>query len=277
MPGSLYIVSLPIGNLADITLRAIETLRSVDAIVAEDTRTTQRVLQRYEIRTPFYSSLYEGGEDSRVGDIVRQLVEGRNLALVSDAGTPLVSDPGYPLVRAAIVAGIVVTAIPGPSAALCALVASGLPADRFVFEGFLPRKRGHRKDLFAELQREPRTIIAYESPHRLLETLDLLATLLPERRIVVAREMTKLHEEFLRGQPAEVREHLATRDDVRGEIALVIEGCSETASRMSDEILAACLDILRQDGVPKRTQERLLVALGVPKNRAYQEAHLPPS
>lgn len=276
MPGSLYVVSLPIGHLSDITLRAIDTLRSVDAIVAEDTRTTQRVLQRYEIQTPFYSSLYEGGEDSRVNDIVSRLVEGRNLALVSDAGTPLVSDPGYPLVRAAIAAGVAVTAIPGPSALLCAVVASGLPADRFIFEGSLPRKRGHRRDLFAALQREPRTVIAYESPHRLLETLDLLATILPERRMVVARELTKLHEEFLRGRPAEVLQGLAARGDVRGEAVLVIEGCSDGAAPASDEALAACLNILRQDGVPKRTQERLLVALGVPKNRAYQEAHVPP-
>ncbi|MEW5825386.1 MAG: 16S rRNA (cytidine(1402)-2'-O)-methyltransferase [Candidatus Bipolaricaulota bacterium] len=273
MTGRLYIVSLPIGNLADVTLRALEVLRTVDAIVAEDTRTTRPLLNHYEIHTPFYSSLYEGSEDSRIDDIVRRLVEGRQIALVSDAGTPLMSDPGYPLVRAALRAGIEVSPVPGACAALAALVSSGLPPDRFAFEGSLPRKRGLREALFVSLGREPRTTVAYESPHRLLETLDLLARVLPDRAVVVARELTKLHEEFLRGTAAEIRQSLSARGDVRGEIVLIIAGCSVGPEDPDEGMLASFVDIAREEGVPKRVQERLLRALGIARNRAYDAAH----
>ena len=274
MSGRLFVVSLPIGNLADITLRAIETLGAVDFVLAEDTRTTRRVLDRYEIRTPFYSSLYEGAEDGRTADVVELLRSGKDVALVSDAGTPLVSDPGFPLVRAAVAAGIQVIPLPGPSAALAALVASGLPTDRFVFAGSLPRKRSHREELLAGLRRETSTTVAYESPHRLQETLDILARELPEREVVIARELTKLHEEFVRGRAADVAATLAARGEVRGECVLVIGGAEGEADPLDPERLEAVLAVAREEGLSKKGIERLLIAaLAMPKNRAYEIAH----
>lgn len=274
MSGRLFVVSLPIGNLSDITLRAIETLRTVDFILAEDTRTTRRVLDRYEIRTQFYSSVYEGAEDGRTTSLVELLLSGRDLALVSDAGTPLVSDPGFPLVRAAVAAGVQVIPVPGPTAAVAALVASGLPADRFVFAGSLPRKAAHRERLFSRLRNESSTTIAYESPHRLQETLDLLARELPDREVVVARELTKVHEEFVRGRAADVAEAFAERGDVRGECVLLVGG-AEDASDSPDPIREeAVLSLAREQGLSKREVEKLLVvALGMARNRAYELAH----
>jgi 16S rRNA (cytidine1402-2'-O)-methyltransferase len=274
MGGRLFVVSLPIGNLSDITLRAIETLRAVDFILAEDTRTTRHVLDRYEIRTPFYSSFYEGAEDGRAPDVVELLRSGKDVALVSDAGTPLVSDPGFPLVRAAVSAGIHVIPLPGPSAALAALVASGLPTDRFLFAGSLPRKKSHREVLFAGLRRETSTTIAYESPHRLQETLDILARELPEREVVIARELTKLHEEFVRGSTVEVAATFAARGEIRGECVLLIGGAGDEGDPMDPARLEAVLAVARDEGLSKKGVERLLVAaLAMPKNRAYEIAH----
>ncbi len=274
MSGRLFVVSLPIGNLADITLRAIETLRAVDFILAEDTRTTRRILDRYEIRTPFYSSVYEGAEDGRTAQSVELLLSGKDLALVSDAGTPLVSDPGFPLVRSAVAAGIQIIPVPGPTAAMAALVASGLPPDRFVFLGSLPRKAGHRERLFARLRDESSTIVAYESPHRLQETLDLLARELPERDVVVARELTKIHEEFVRGSAAAVSAAFAARGDCRGEFVLLIAGAPDDDRPADPGRVAAVLAFAREQGLAKKEIERLLVAaLGVTRNRAYELAH----
>ncbi len=274
MSGRLFVVSLPIGNLSDITLRAIETLRSVDFILAEDTRTSRRVLDRYEIQTPFYSSLYEGAEDARVAGVVDLLRSGRDVALVSDAGTPLVSDPGFPLVRAAVAAAIQVIPVPGPTAAMAALVGSGLASDRFVFEGSLPRKKGHRQELVRALKREPRTTIAYESPHRLQETLDILAAELPKRMIVVARELTKLHEEFVRGPAEDVAATFSARGEVLGECVLLIQGEGDATEPMDKAQREALLTIAREEGMSKKGIERLLTtAFGMPKNRAYEIAH----
>ncbi len=274
MAGRLYVVSLPIGNLADITLRAIETLKQADFILAEDTRTTRRVLERYEVETPFYSSLYEGAEDGRVADILEVLRQGKDIALVSDAGTPLISDPGFPLVRDAAAAGVEVVPVPGPTAALAALVASGLPPDRFCFEGSLPRKRSHREELFARLAREPRTTVAYESPHRLRESLDLLALVLPDRPMAVARELTKVHEEFVRGRAADVAAEFASRPEVRGECVLVIAGSDEARDPIDDDRLRAVLALAREEGISGKSLERLLVAaFGMARNRAYEMAH----
>jgi 16S rRNA (cytidine1402-2'-O)-methyltransferase len=274
MSGLLYVVSLPIGNLADITLRAIETLRKVDYILAEDTRTTKRVLDQYGIGTPFYSSLYEGVEDGRVSDLVARLVSGKSIALVSDAGTPTISDPGFPLVRAAVAAGVAVCPVPGPTAAIAALVASSLPTDRFVFEGSLPRKQGRRKDFFAQLRSERRTTVAYESSHRLQETLRLLDAELPERQIVVARELTKIHEEFLRGRAAEVARTFAERGEVRGECVLLVAGAESLEGDVDAGPLKAFLAVADEEGLPKRSLERLLMAaFGIPRNRAYELAH----
>jgi 16S rRNA (cytidine1402-2'-O)-methyltransferase len=274
MPGTLYLVSLPIGNLNDITLRAIQCLRKVDLIVAEDTRHTHRILSRYRIRTSFSWSLYQGVEEERVEPCLSLLREGKNLALVSDAGTPLVSDPGYPLVRAAVDAGIPVVPIPGATALVAALVASGLPTDRFVFDGAVPRKEGERSSYVATLQNEQRTVIVYESPHRLLATLQAIAGALPERRIVVARELTKVHEELLRGTASELLEVFSARGDVKGEIVLLVAG-SERPSRGAEASRAEeALLLLEAEGLSKTACARILTQiLGLPRNEAYRLVH----
>jgi len=273
MTGKLYLVALPIGNLEDITIRAIRILRSVDGILAEDTRTTKRVLDRYRVETPFFSSLFQGGERQRVDWLLGALRSGKNLALVSDAGTPLISDPGYPLVRAAISEGVPVIPIPGPSAAICGLLASGLPTDRFCFEGAVPRKSGERRALFERLRGEPRTTVLFESPHRLIQTLRELAEALPDRTITVGRELTKRHEEFLRGSPDEVIEALGSRDRVRGEFVLVLAG-APAAVEPDRERVREVLSLLREAGLPNKAIVRVLVAgFGLNRNAAYALVH----
>jgi 16S rRNA (cytidine1402-2'-O)-methyltransferase len=273
MTGKLYLVALPIGNLEDITIRAIRILRSVDGILAEDTRTTKRVLDRYRVETPFFSSLFEGGERQRVDWLLGALRSGKSLALVSDAGTPLISDPGYPLVRAAISAGVPVIPIPGPSAAIAGLVASGMPPDRFCFEGAVPRKSSERRALFERLRGEPRTTVLFESPHRLIRTLRELAEALPDRSITVGREVTKRHEEFLRGRPEEVLEVLGSRDRVRGECVLVLAG-SAAAVEPDRERVREVLTLLREVGLPNKAIVRVLVAgFGLNRNAAYTLVH----
>jgi 16S rRNA (cytidine1402-2'-O)-methyltransferase len=228
-PG-LYLVATPIGNLGDITLRAIDVLKRVDRIACEDTRQTQKLLNHFEIKTPTVSC-HLHNERERATELVETLRQGGRIALVTDAGMPGISDPGTWLASEAIAAGVTVFPIPGANAALSALVASGLPTGEFHFIGFLPEKAGARRsrleDLAAEAGRpgqQARTLIFYEAPHRILETLaDLEAVWGPELRVVVARELTKIHEEFLRGTPAELKRNLADRDRVRGEITLLVE------------------------------------------------------
>ena len=273
MTGKLYLVALPIGNLEDITIRAIRVLRSVDGILAEDTRTTKRVLDRYGVETPFFSSLFEGGERQRVDWLLGALRSGKSLALVSDAGTPLISDPGYPLVRAAISEGVPVIPIPGPSAVIAGLVASGMPPDRFCFEGAVPRKSSERRALFERLRGEPRTTVLFESPHRLIQTLRELAEALPDRSITVGRELTKRHEEFLRGTADEVLEALGSRDRVRGECVLVLAG-SAAAVEPDRERAREVLTLLRKVGLPNKAIVRVLVAgFGLNRNAAYALVH----
>jgi len=274
MPGKLYLVSLPIGNLEDITLRAIKTLRRVDLIVAEDTRNTRRVLDRYRIGTPFSRSLYQGVERQRVKCLLSLLEEGKDLALVSDAGTPLLSDPGYPLVRAAVEADIAVVPIPGPTAAIAALVASGLPTDHFVFDGMLPRKGTARRGYVERIREETRTVVCYESPHRLLETLDVIAEVLPERTIVLARELTKMHEEFLRGGAAQLMERLQARGGVKGECVLLIEGADQPQRKWDVDAVEELASLLREEGVSGRLAVKLLMrGFGVSRNEAYRLIH----
>jgi len=224
MAGRLFICPTPIGNLEDMTLRAIRVLREVDLIVAEDTRRSRTLLRRYNIRTPFMRSYYQGVEGERVAGVIKLLEEGKDIALISDAGTPLISDPGYPLVREAIARGIEVVALPGPTALIPALIASGFPPDRFAFDGMLPRPQGRLRRYLEGLQTESRTVIVYESPHRILKTLAIMAEVLPRREVVICRELTKLHEEILRGQPLELLETLKQRERIKGELALVIRG-----------------------------------------------------
>lgn len=273
MVGKLYLVALPIGNMEDITLRAIRTLRSVNGILAEDTRITKRILQRYGIETPFFSSVFQGGERQRAGWLVTQLRSGKHLALVSDAGTPLISDPGYFLVRAAIDGQIPVVPIPGPSAVITGLIASGIPPDRFCFEGAAPRKSGERRLLFERLRGESRTTVLYESPHRLIETLRDLADVLPNRTITLARELTKQHEEFLRGSPAELLDVVTSRERVKGEFVLILAGSAVEVApdqQRIEEVIAA----LQESGASHRLIVRVLIAgFGLPRNAAYKLAH----
>ena len=274
MFGTLYLVSLPIGNLEDMTIRAIRTLRAVDAIVAEDTRTTQRILDRYAIRTPFFSSLYQGAERARLDLVLDKLRDGADLALVSDAGTPLVSDPGFPLVRSAVEAGIPVSPIPGPSALLAGLVASGFPLDQFRFGGALPRKAGDRASQLTQLDRERCTSAFYESPHRLLETLRMLAEILPDRRVVLARELTKIHETFLRGTPEEILSAIGPVDRVKGECVLLIEGAPDVHEDIVPPRATEVRTLLRDAGLPKRSiVDALVLALGMRRNDAYRFVH----
>ncbi len=261
--GKLYIVSTPIGNLSDITVRGKEVLESVDGIVAEDSRRTGKLLSAHEIETPIVKTYYQGAED-RAEEIVKDLLEGRKLALVSDAGTPLISDPGYKLVRLAIRNGIRIIPVPGPSALTAALSASGLPTDSFVFDGMVPKKKNKRKKYFQELKTERRTTVVYESPHRIEATLETLADQLPEREICLCRELTKQHEEIIRETGEELLESVREREPLRGEITLVIKGASE------EEI--ARRKRKRYEDVPVEEQYRVLTDLkGMERKKAMKK------
>lgn len=222
LDSGLYLVSTPIGNLGDITLRALETLASVDLILAEDTRTTGKLLKRYGIATK-QRSYHIHNEHQIVNDIVSDLENGQRMALVSDAGSPAVSDPGFLLVRECVKNNIEVFSIPGPTALISALQISGLPTDRFVFEGFLPVKKG-RNTRLQEIKEEPRTMVFYESPHKILKTLEDFSTVLgPDRNAFIARELTKLYEEKLHGTLSELINHFETTKP-KGEFVICIEG-----------------------------------------------------
>lgn len=215
----LYIVATPIGNLEDITLRAIRTLKEVDYIAAEDTRHSKILFDKYEIRKPTIS-FHAWSDDRKLQELIGLLKEGKNIALISDAGTPGISDPGYVLIKEAIAEGIQVVPIPGPSAFLTALAASGLPTHHFLYLGFLPMKKG-RQTLLKFLQQEERTIVFYESPHRILKTLAELVTYFGDRPIVIARELTKIYEEFFRGTAQEALQHFQQKQP-KGEFVIMI-------------------------------------------------------
>ena len=270
LSGTLYLVATPIGNLEDITFRAVRILREVDRIACEDTRQTRKLLERYEIAKPCVS-YHEHNEAERTPELIAELRGGATVALVSDAGMPLVSDPGYRLVRAAIDQGIRVEAVPGASALLTALAASGLPTDRFHFGGFLPAKSGARVKALEALRDEPATLIFYEAPHRILDTLAAIQEALGSRPVVVARELTKLHEEYLRGTAAEVRATLAARDAIKGEITLLIgksESCAIDDATPLDEAVAACIaqGMSRMEAIKAAARAR-----GLSKREAYRE------
>jgi 16S rRNA (cytidine1402-2'-O)-methyltransferase len=220
--GTLYLVATPIGNLEDITLRALRILKEVDLIACEDTRYTARLLIRYDIVTP-RESYHKFNEENRTPRLLQMLREGKNIALVSDSGTPLVSDPGYELVSACRTEGLPVIPIPGPSAAIAALAGSGLPSDSFFFAGFLPARRAARRRRLEELAEIPSTLVFYEAPHRLLDSLEDMMAVLGTRRACIARELTKIHEEFIQGTLAELLDLLRTRPKIQGELTLIIE------------------------------------------------------
>ena len=215
----LYVIATPIGNLEDISLRALRLLQEVKLIAAEDTRTTRHLLNAHDIKTPL-TSYHEHSKRGKLDYLLNYLEQG-DMALVSEAGMPGLSDPGYELIIAAIERGISVVPIPGASAVITALVVSGLPTDQFLYLGFLPRRKGQRQRLFSSIVDEPRTIVAFETPHRLSEALSDIEEILGNRRLSVCRELTKVHEEIFRGRVSQAREHFA---EPRGEFSLVIEG-----------------------------------------------------
>jgi len=247
--GTLYVVGTPIGNLEDITLRALRILRQVSLIAAEDTRRTARLLAHYDIDTPL-TSYWEHNELRKLQTILSAL-EGRDVALVSEAGMPGLSDPGYRLIRAAIEAGHRVSPIPGPTAPVTALVVSGLPTDRFLYLGFLPRKAKARRKLLTEVVPVQYTLVAFEAPHRLLQTLEDIRAILGDREIAVARELTKLHEEIWRGRASQAHAHF-TAHPPRGESTLVITGAKPSASRWSEPAVQAAVEELLRTGAPRR-------------------------
>lgn len=270
-PGVLHIVSTPIGNLGDLSPRAVDVLRGVAAILAEDTRHTRILCDRFEIRTPLLA-YHEHNEAQATPGLVARLRGGESFALVSDAGTPLLSDPGSRLVRAAIDAGVAVSPVPGPSALLAALVGSGLGADRFTFYGFLPRKGGERTRTIAEIAALPHTAVLYEAPGRVGETLRALADAgAGDRATVVARELTKQYEEFRRGTVAELAGYYEEREP-RGEVVLVVAGAVEAAPDEAE--LRARAAALRAEGMSARDVTRVLMETAhAPRNLAYRIAH----
>jgi 16S rRNA (cytidine1402-2'-O)-methyltransferase len=269
MPGVLYIVATPIGNLEDITYRAVRILRSADVIACEDTRQTRKLLDHYEIVKPLLS-YHEHNERERADELIAELEAGRNVALVSDAGTPLIADPGYRVVQRARAAGITVSPAPGPSAILAALSASGLPTDSFEFHGFFPVKHGQRQLLLENIRHSTSTQIFYEAPHRILDSLADIAGILGDRPVVAARELTKIHEEFIAGTADEIRTALQARTSIKGEFTVMI-GKAAGPARDDRPIEDAVNDLIQQ-GVPRMdAYKRVARERGLSKRDVYRQ------
>ena len=271
---ALYVVGTPIGNLEDITLRALRVLRTADRIACEDTRQTQKLLNHYDIHTPTVS-YHEHNEMTRAPELIVHLEDGESIALVTDAGMPGISDPGYRLISLAVRHGIRVVPVPGASAFLSALVASGLPGETFKFNGFLPAKSGQRRKALEDVRDLPRTQIFYEAPHRIIEALkDIVAVMGPTRHIVVAREVTKLHEEFLRGRAEDVLRTAEERGELKGEITLLI-GKPEDHARppSSKETVGQMVRrMMEQESIEEKDAlKRVAKDLGIGKSEAYRE------
>ena len=270
--GALYIVSTPIGNREDVTLRALKILQDVDLIAAEDTRKSGKFLSYHGIKNRLVS-YHEHNEKKRAPELLGKLLGGTSIALVSNAGTPCVSDPGYRLVAAAIAHKISVIPVPGPSAAMAAMSASGLPTDSFVFIGFPPKKKGKRMQLLAELALESRALIFYESPRRILAFLEEIVSHVGDRPAVLAREMTKLHEEFIRGSVSEIQETIKIRTEIKGECTLLVAGCQKEAAvdlgLVGAEIRAA---LGNQKNSVSQIARTIAKKYGLPKNEVYEMA-----
>src|SRR5678815_4209387 len=251
MPGTLYLVATPIGNLADITHRALQVLSDVDLIACEDTRHTHKLLNHYGISTKTIS-YHEHNEQQRAAELIDRLKQGTNIAVVSDAGTPSISDPGFRLVRAAIENDIPIIPVPGPSALITALIAAGLPTDEFFFAGFLPSRTNARRARLTELQSIPGTLIFYEAPHRLAQTLADAYQILGEREAVVARELTKLHEEIRRGLLSKLTADYAEKTDIRGEIVVLIDRNVIGAAVTETVNVSTLVDQFEHDGLDHR-------------------------
>ncbi|MCK9390626.1 MAG: 16S rRNA (cytidine(1402)-2'-O)-methyltransferase [Syntrophales bacterium] len=265
-------MATPIGNLEDITLRAIRILREVDEIAAEDTRHTKKLLKAYNINTPI-TSLYDAVEKKRSGPLIEKMVAGKDIAYVSDAGTPGISDPGFHLIREAIHAGIRVVPVPGVSAVVAALSASGLPMHNFVFHGFLPSKITQRRDILKMCEAEKRTMVFYESPQRLKACLKDMREIMGPRRLVVARELTKIHEEFIRGTIDDVEKELEERN-IKGEITLIIEGkINNSRDYSDDEILVLLMELTGDHLLSLRDRVQCVAEItGCSRKKIYQIA-----
>ena len=269
--GSLYLVSTPIGNLGDMSYRAVEVLTSAALVVAEDTRHSRRLLDHYRITTPL-SSYHEHNEAKETPRLVTRLRAGDSIALISDAGTPLISDPGSRLVSAALAAGVPVVPIPGPSSVMAALVASGMPLDRFAFYGFLPRKGRERTELLEEIVGSRSTVVLFEAPNRVGATLEALVQAgAGERAAAVARELTKQFEEFKRGTVGELAT-LYSKADPKGEVVLVVSG-AEAPAVSEAELNDAARKLKASGKRPREIMNHLVGALGAPRNLAYRIAH----
>ena len=269
-PG-LYVVSTPIGNLGDITLRAIQTLASAEIVLAEDKRVSKVLLAHFGISTPL-KSYHEHNAEAMRPDIIARLKQGAAIALISDAGTPLISDPGYKLVDTALDEGLAVTPIPGASAILAALVAAGLPTDRFFFEGFLPTRANERKRRIRALETIPGTLVFFEAPHRVIETLDDLASVLGMRMAAVARELTKRYETIRRGPLVDLAREFAAEASPRGEVVLIVGPPSASDDAMSDETIDARLELAMKTLSAKDASAVVAADLGLPKRQVYARA-----
>jgi 16S rRNA (cytidine1402-2'-O)-methyltransferase len=279
MTGTLFVVATPLGNLEDVTLRAVRVLREASLIACEDTRRTARLLSAHGIATPT-TSYFEHNEDWKGERILEALRQGRDVALVSDAGTPGVSDPGYRLVRDARAEGLPVVPVPGPSAAVTALSVSGLPTDRFLFVGFLPARRAARRRALEELADRPETLVVYESPHRLLEALGDLREVLGDREAFLCREATKVHEEYRRGTLRALHDLLAARDEVKGEVVLVVAGASAAERAplaVDDATLHELFARLTAEGLPRRAAVKEIARrLALSAREVYARVQGPP-
>jgi len=275
---ALYVIATPIGNLEDITLRALRVLKEVDVIACEDTRQTQKLLNHYGITTRTVS-YHQHNEAERAAELVKDLRAGKNIALVTDAGMPGISDPGFRLISSAIEHGVTVVPLPGASAFLSALVASGLPIDSFRFNGFLPAKRGERLAALETIKVSPRTQVFYEAPHRTVEALvDMVEVLGANRKVVIAREVTKLHEEFLRGSAGEILETLKARDGVKGEITLLIGKAEENETHGRTDAFARSTirqrmeQLMLEEKIDEKTAlKKVAKERGISKSEAYRE------
>ncbi len=271
--GRIYIVATPIGNLEDMTLRAIRTLKSVGLIAAEDTRHSLRLLKHYDITTPM-TSCHDFTSGGKRKQLIQKMLGGTDLALISDAGTPGISDPGYRLIGEAIAEGIEVCAVPGPSVLAAALSVSGLPTDSFFFKGYLPHRAGPRRACLQELRTRTETLVLFETPHRILAALQDMLEILGYRRIAVVRELTKLHEEIFRGSTEQALDHFRTKERIRGEFTLVVEGfTSGEDPKIKIDLASEIRKVIREQKVSRKEAVRIVAeACGLPKKEVYRES-----
>jgi len=271
-PGTLYVVATPIGHRDDLTLRALKILGQVDLIAAEDTRKTRRFLELHGLKGSFIS-YHEHNEKERTPQILKKLQTGVSIALVSNAGTPTVSDPGYRLIKSAAGHGVTIVPVPGVSAAATALSVAGLPTDAFTFAGFLPKKKGKRLKLLDQLAQEPRTLIFYESPKRILTLINEIIDIMGDRFGVLAREMTKLHEEFIRDQLSEILAILKRRSAIKGECTLLVSGWDDNRAVEWESVENEIKEEMQSSTEPvSKLVKRISQKYGLPKNKVYQEA-----